>query len=136
MKFSLNFTLALFVILLFTAVLAACLVWKPVVIGYYLLKYDSAKPGERVVLVDKIFKMKKGSVEALAGRLHGGRKAAEFLAENWAVFNDCLPAKPREEDPEKAEWAAGVFFSRSNIKNHKPLHLAAARGYEDMVRLL
>jgi hypothetical protein len=107
--------LGIAVILLFTAVIASCLLWTPGRIKYYVGKLRSDNPKERVAAVDGLLGMGGKGVEALTEVFGGGKEEAEFLSENWKYYNRLLPD----------DW-----WQRS------PLHFAVKRNFYDSTQLL
>ncbi|TET34358.1 MAG: ankyrin repeat domain-containing protein [Planctomycetota bacterium] len=115
MKLSLPLKLTIFVVLLFAAVIATCLLWTPVRILWNASCLHSNDAKERVKSVSWLLGKGRKGFDVLAGELEGGEKAAEFLAEHWEHVNTLVP--------------------KSMFKSF-PLHLAARNKWNDVAMLL
>jgi ankyrin repeat protein len=104
--------LTLFVVLLFSAVIAVCLLWSPLRVRYYTEKLKSEKPNERVVGVDGLLRMGRKGLDALVSVLGGGKEEAEFLSKYWSHVN-------REIE---IDWY--------------PIHESVVKGYIDATKLI
>ncbi len=148
MKLSLPIKLGVFVVLLFAAVIAACLLWTPLKVRYYSGKLHSDNPKERVVGVDGLISMGSKGVKALAGVLGGGEKEAEFLSKNWKYYNTPIPGDKLKRYPlhiaaeSNFPDAARLIIDRGADLNttekigYTPLHRAAWRGHKSVAALL
>ncbi|MHC4661912.1 MAG: ankyrin repeat domain-containing protein [Planctomycetota bacterium] len=117
MKLSLPLKLGIFVVLLFSAIIAACLLWAPIHVRYYRGKLQSpeTEAEERVRGVTGLLRFGRKGLVVLAEELDGGEDAARLLAENWKNVNK--PAK-------------NGYLGRA------ALHVAAEKGYLKAARLL
>jgi hypothetical protein len=79
---SLPLKLGLLVVLVFSAVIAVCLLWTPLKVRYYSAKLKSNDPNERVTGVENLIGMGERGETALAGVLSGGKSEAEFLTKH------------------------------------------------------
>ncbi|MHC4663465.1 MAG: ankyrin repeat domain-containing protein [Planctomycetota bacterium] len=122
MKFSLPLKLAVFVIVLFSVLTAACLLWTPLRVRYYTAKLESDNPKECVAGVDGLLGMGKKGVDALETVLDVSKEEAEFLAGHWKDFDKVIPG---EEMP----------GTRGVEVRCRPIHFAAARGYFHIVEI-
>ncbi|MHC4662897.1 MAG: ankyrin repeat domain-containing protein [Planctomycetota bacterium] len=145
---SLPLKLAVFVILLFALVLAACLLWTPLKVRYYTAKLKSDDAKERVAGVDGLLGMEKKGVDALAEVLGGGKEEAEFLSDNWRKWASATPNHDKGRNRVHISASMGFVFSTElfiglgtnvNVKDDDgktPLHVAALKGKKNTVALL
>ncbi|MHC4662925.1 MAG: ankyrin repeat domain-containing protein [Planctomycetota bacterium] len=148
MKISLPLKLGIFVVLLFTAVIAACLLWMPVKVMYYGSELSSQNPAEQAKGLEKLFILKERGMSELSRRLSGGRKEAEFLKEQWCYRNDRIPADQYRSTAMHLAAAEGFTDSLVLMLNNgayvnfrdndswTPLHWAALRGNSEMASML
>ncbi|MHC4661037.1 MAG: ankyrin repeat domain-containing protein [Planctomycetota bacterium] len=115
MKISLPIKLGIFVVLLFTLVIAACLLWTPVRVRYYTAKLKSDNPEERLAGVEGLIEIGKAGRKALV-EYHGcSTEEIEFVAVYW-TYNK------KSNEISETELC--------------PLHFAAAKGWNTAVELL
>jgi ankyrin repeat protein len=114
-KLSLPLKLGIFVVLLFGAVTAACLLWTPLRIRYFATKLKSDNPVERITALEFLLEKKNKGKETLENELAGGREEAAFLSENWKHWDKTIP---------------------DDVFNQFPLHIAAEKNYADAAGFL
>ncbi|MHC4663191.1 MAG: ankyrin repeat domain-containing protein [Planctomycetota bacterium] len=132
MKLSLPLKLGIFVVLLFGAVLAACLLWTPLKIRYYAGNLVSDTPEKRISAVDALLKMRERGRKALISEFPDGETAAELLISVWPDIN--IPLEDEETVLSIAEPLEGDW--KMDKHDVTLLHVAAARGYTELVKLL
>ncbi|MHC4662359.1 MAG: ankyrin repeat domain-containing protein [Planctomycetota bacterium] len=115
MKLSLPLKLGIFVVVLFAAVIIACLLRTPVRIRYYSAKLKSDDPKEKLVGAEGLINIGEKGIDALAESLIGGDKAATLLMGNWDDVNKAV---------------------NGDIYKRTPLTRAIECRYEDVVLLL
>ncbi|MHC4661164.1 MAG: ankyrin repeat domain-containing protein [Planctomycetota bacterium] len=130
MKFSLPLKLAVFVVILFTLVITACVLWAPIKIRYYAAKLKSDNPKERVKGIDGLLEMGRKGRVAIVNNFPDGKEAGSMLVENW---NDM--------------YEMGVYSSRGGIGSlgvtvryfdtpGGPFHVAAREGWIEVMKIL
>ncbi|MHC4661749.1 MAG: ankyrin repeat domain-containing protein [Planctomycetota bacterium] len=115
MKISLPLKLGIFVVLLFAAVIAACLLWTPVRIRYYTAKLKSDKLSEQVAAIDGLLSTGKAGIKALGKIPDFNSEEIQILTKYWN-----MPDVPIE----------------GNICKDFPIHLAARKGLRRIIRLM
>jgi ankyrin repeat protein len=157
-KLSLPVKLGIFVVLVFSAVIAACLLWTPVKLRYYFSKFQSPDMKTKLEGIDGLISIGSKGKKALAKGFEGKEKAADLISKSWHnvnfKFDDVkdyarihqpvhIAAKNGWLDVLKVLKAKGADLNaRINAKNAKghcgytPLHLAALGGYNNIIRFL
>ncbi|MHC4661057.1 MAG: hypothetical protein ACYS8W_05155 [Planctomycetota bacterium] len=86
MKLSLPLKLAVFVIVLFAVVIAACLLWTPLKIRYYAAKLESDDPKEQVAGVNGLLKYRQKGKMAIRNTITD-QMEAELIIKYWNDIN-------------------------------------------------
>ncbi|MHC4660276.1 MAG: ankyrin repeat domain-containing protein [Planctomycetota bacterium] len=148
MKFSLPVKLAVFVILLFAVVIAACLLWTPLQVRYYTAKLKSEDPKERVAGVDGLLAMGKTGKKTLLEYYKCGKEEMDFLAKYWLKPNEMIINNyTRRKSQFPIHMACmygygitvsllsdkGIDINSKNRLGSTPLHYAASNGHKDIV---
>ncbi|TET34031.1 MAG: ankyrin repeat domain-containing protein [Planctomycetota bacterium] len=84
--------LGIFVVLLFSAVIAVCLLWIPIKIKYYVHRLKSDNPEEKINAIDNLIKLGDKGKEALKKNFIEGEWAAKILINSWSDVNSPIPA--------------------------------------------
>jgi hypothetical protein len=110
--------LSTLVVLLFSGVIATCLLWTPVKIRYYTAKLRSENPEIRVAGVDKLFGMGDAGQNALSEYYKCSIEEIKFIKEHWSSPN----------------WIKIVVY----VGHYPlpPLHLAVEKDFAVAVNLL
>ncbi|TET36809.1 MAG: ankyrin repeat domain-containing protein [Planctomycetota bacterium] len=150
MKISLPLKLGIFVVLLFAAVIATCLLWTPVKMRLLISKLHSSDAKKRVEAVDKLISLDWKGMDTLAKEMDGGREEADFLVMNWKQVDN--PPKRKRNGwgffplynavSNKYMDAAALLIDRgadvniADIRGKTPLHMAVTLKNKDFAEML
>ncbi|TET39409.1 MAG: hypothetical protein E3J72_00575 [Planctomycetota bacterium] len=149
MKISLPFKLGIFVVLLFAAVIATCLLWTPVKVWHYKGKFNSDKPEEYVAGVKGLLACGERGEKELLEYLRNDMKDAPvkrrvFIVDAVIKSGEAATGLFIEQfyGGEKQAKFLAWYWDRYNKPlesvgvGRYPLHIAVERGYRDAAKIL